>query len=104
MNTKDYIEAAKQRLDLPSDYALAKVLGVAKQTVSNYQNGKTQLDEPIARRVAEILGIHPGLVLLDMQRERAKTPEDKSLWQEIYKGFLSLSLLAKSGGGFALPR
>lgn len=95
MNTTEYLDAVKKRLEIESDYALSKSLGVAKQTVSNYRNGKTHLDEKAARRVGEILNIHPGLVVLDMQRERARTSEEKTLWSDIYKGFLLLLRPAK---------
>lgn len=90
MNTIEYMAALKKRLGIDSDYALAKALGVTKQTVSRYAKGIGQFDDEVARRVASILEMHPGLVMLDMHRERAKTPEDRSIWLEIYKGFLTL--------------
>lgn len=95
MNTLEYIDAVKQRRGVTSDYALAKELGVAKQTISNYRKGKTHFDDAVCRRVAEILGMHPGLVMLDMQRERAQTPEARTVWQEVFEGFLTLLPRAK---------
>lgn len=90
MNTNEYLDAVRVKRELPSDYAVAKLLGITRQTISGYRNGGKQFDDAIARRVAEVLGIHPGLVMLDMHRERSKTPEDRSVWQEIYKGFRTL--------------
>ncbi|HJV86930.1 MAG TPA: helix-turn-helix domain-containing protein [Noviherbaspirillum sp.] len=90
MNTAEYLDALRAKLDLPSDYALQKVLGVTKQQVSRYRKGHDVFSDEVALRVAEFLGRHPGLVMLDMHRERAKTPESKALWQEIFKGFLLL--------------
>lgn len=100
MNTIEYMAALKKRLVIDSDYALSKALGVTKQTISRYSKGVGHFDDDVARRVAAILEMHPGLVMLDMHRERAKTPEDRSVWQEIYKGFLTLLPRAK-GVGFA---
>lgn len=95
MNTIEYIDALKQRLGIDSDYALSKRLGIAKQTMSSYRMGKTHFDDAVCQRVGEILGVHPGLVMLDMQRARAKTPQERSVWQEIYQGFLILLQPAK---------
>lgn len=90
MNTIEYMDAVKKRRGITSDYALSKELGVTKQSVSRYSKGIGHFDETVCSRVAEILGIHPGLVMLDMQRERAKTPQERNVWQEIYMGFRML--------------
>jgi hypothetical protein len=95
MNTLEYLEAVKTRLGIESDYAVAKVLQMRQSTISGYRARGGQMDDDIAAKVAEILGIHPGLVMLDMHRARAKTPAEKSIWQDIYKGFLSLLPHAK---------
>lgn len=96
MNTIEYLDAAKSRLGIESDYALAKVMKMRASTISNYRSGRSQMDDDIAARVAQILGMHPGLVMLDMHRERAKTPAEQSIWQEIYKGFRTLLPHAKT--------
>lgn len=98
MNTIEYMAAVKKRLGIDSDYAFSKALGISRQAVSRYSKGHGQFDDDVARRVAEILGIHPGLVMLDMHRERAKTPQEQSIWQEIYKGFRTLLAPAKGAG------
>jgi hypothetical protein len=102
MNTIEYMAAVKARLGIDSDYAFSKALGITRQAVSRYSKGHGQFDDDIARRVAAILDIHPGLVMLDMRRERAKTPEDRSIWQEIYKGFRTLLPHAELGMRVAL--
>lgn len=96
MNTIEYLDAAKSRLGIESDYALAKVMKMRASTISNYRSGRSQMDDDIAARVAQILGMHPGLVMLDMHRARAKTPAEQSIWQEIYKGFRTLLPHAKT--------
>ncbi|MGK5049870.1 DUF3693 domain-containing protein [Janthinobacterium sp. GB4P2] len=104
MNTMEYMGAVKLALRIESDYALSKALNVTRQTVSRYVQGKGYFDDAVAVKVADLLKIHPGLVILDMHRERAKTPAEQTIWQEIYQGFLTLLPLAKSVGSIALPR
>ncbi|OEZ93493.1 helix-turn-helix protein [Janthinobacterium sp. HH106] len=104
MNTMEYMGAVKAALGIESDYALSKALNVTRQTVSRYVQGKGYFDDAVAVKVAELLQIHPGLVMLDMHRERAKTPAEQTIWQEIFEGFHVLLLHAKSGRSLALPR
>lgn len=104
MNTLEYIDAVKAALKIESDYAVAKALNIRTSTISGYRARGGQMEDDIAAKVAHIIGKHPGIVMLDMHRERAKTPQDKAMWQEIFEGFLQLSLHAKSGRSVALPR
>lgn len=102
MNTLEYMAALKKRLNIESDYALSKALGVSKQAVSRYAKGHGQFDDEVAIRVADLLDMHKGLVLLDMHRERAKTPQERKVWQDIFQGFLTLLLPANVGEGNTL--
>jgi hypothetical protein len=105
MNTLEYLDAVKKRLGVESDYAVAKALKMRPSTIAGYRARGGQMDDEIAAKVAQVLGVHPGLVVLDMHRERARTPAEQSIWQEIYKGFLTLLPHAKFGGERrALPR
>lgn len=104
MNTLQYLDAAKSALKIESDYALAKALKLTSSAVSNYRAGRSHMDDETACKIAEIIGMHPGLVMLDMHRERAKSPKDAALWKEIFEGFHTLSLRAKSVRSLALPR
>lgn len=97
MNTIQYLDKAKEVRGLQSDYALAKYLGIRQSTISGYRAGKSQMDDVIAQKLANAIGIHAGIVMLDMHRERAQTPEEAGIWQEIAKGFLTLLLPAKKG-------
>ena len=99
MNTLEYLDAIKKRIGKESDYAVAKVLEIRESTIAGYRKRGGQMDDEIAARAAAILGLHPGLVVLDMHRERAKTPAEASIWQEIYKGFQTLLPHARRGKG-----
>jgi hypothetical protein len=94
MKTYEYLDAVRKKLDLPSDYALQKPLGVTKQQLSRYRTGLDSLSDGIALQVAEILQLDGGRVLLDMHIERSKTPEIRAAWasvmEKISESFLNL--------------
>ena len=93
MRTVDYLDACKQKLELSSDYQLAKALGLTRSALSAYRNNGGTFSPATAKKVAEILGLHPLRVRADAELERAKTPEDRALWRE---------LAAKIGGVLAV--
>lgn len=99
MKTVDYMDRVMREKGIPSDYALAKVLGVTKQTVSRYRLGITQFDDSVALRVAELLDIEPGIVLIDMHAERTKNDDVRSVWERVSAGFPALLLQANSARG-----
>lgn len=104
MTTIEYLDAVKKALNITSDYALAKALGISKQAVSRYYSKGGGFDDDVARKVASYLGLNAGLVMLDMHQQRAQSPETAALWKEIYKGFRTLSRRAKTGGELLLAR
>lgn len=83
MRTPEYLDLLREKLHLPSDYALQKPLNVSKSAVSNYRNGRDFFSDAIAVRVAELAGIEPWKVLLDSHIERSKTPETKAAWVDL---------------------
>lgn len=101
MDTQDYVAAIRLKLGITSDYALAKVFGVTKQAAGRWTKGLNGFDDVSARRAAELLEMHPGLVMIDIHRERAKDPAVRAVWQEIFQGFLTLLPHAKSGKGYS---
>lgn len=80
MKTPEYLELVKRKLDLPSDYALAKILGVTRSAISLQQAGKTAMGDETAVKVAEVLSMPVGRVLIDVHMERSKSPEVKAAW------------------------
>jgi hypothetical protein len=75
MKAGNWIDKVKASKGLPSDYAVAKILGLSRFTVSGYrQRPDATLDEDIAIKVANVLGERPEAVVLDQVAERAKDP------------------------------
>jgi transcriptional regulator with XRE-family HTH domain len=82
--TIQYLDALKKRLDLPSDYAAAKVLGVTRQAVSKYRNGQSVFDEATAARAAELLGIDPLEVISACKAESAPDAFMRKVWENAW--------------------
>lgn len=87
MKTHDYMAALKSALHISSDYALAKALGVAQQTTSRWSQGKGTIDDNLAPRVAEILGLSAEQVLFDLHAERERSPELRAIWTKAARSF-----------------
>lgn len=87
MKTTEYLDSVKHKLDLPSDYALSKVLGITRESVSALRNGKNCMGIETCMKVAEILAIDEHIVYSDAQLERAKTPELMQFWQAVSEKF-----------------
>ncbi|MEZ0208928.1 MAG: DUF3693 domain-containing protein [Candidatus Paceibacterota bacterium] len=84
-STINYVDAAKEKLGIESDYGIAKVLDVNRATVSLWRNGKGSMDDYAAAKIAVILGVDPMEVIASANAEREKTDERKEFWQDFYK-------------------
>lgn len=69
--TNEVLDRIKSELDLPSDYAISKVLGVTKTTVYDYRANRRSFADNVAIKAAEILNIEPFEILTKLYRERA---------------------------------
>ena len=87
MKTADYLDAVKRKLDLPSDYALAKTLSLSRSAVSLLQSGKNGMSDETAIKIAEILQIPVAKVLLESHIERSKAPEVRAAWTGMMEKF-----------------
>ncbi|MFZ4878454.1 helix-turn-helix domain-containing protein [Janthinobacterium sp. Mn2066] len=87
MKTSEYLDAVKKALALPSDYAVSKVLGITRESVSALRNGKNGMGIETCMKIAEILQVDEHIVYADTQIERAKTPEMVNFWRSISEKF-----------------
>ena len=88
MKTVDYLGAIKKRHNIKSDYAVAKLLKVSRQTISGYRNTGSTFDHVVAARAAALLDLDPVKVLADIEverAERAKLPEQREVWERVVK-------------------
>lgn len=83
MNTINYIEAAKRKLGITSDYAIAKELGMSKAAFSRYKTGGRVIDDYTAAKLAEVLGIEPIEVIAAANAEREKDSAKVAFWRRL---------------------
>lgn len=85
MKPVDYLEAAKKALGLPSDYALAKVMGIDRGRLHKLKTGTRPMDTAEMLWLATTLEADPGLVVADLAEQREKNKAKK----DFLRGFLS---------------
>jgi plasmid maintenance system antidote protein VapI len=86
--TNTLLDEVREIKGVTSDYALAKLLGVRPQTVSNYRRGRTQMSDEMALRAARMMDRRLAPLLAELAAERATNPEIAKTWREAAK-FLS---------------
>jgi len=85
--TVEYLDAVKAKLRLPSEYALAKALGITQQSVAQYRNGRSALGIETSMKIGELLGVDGHAVYADGQIERAKNAQVLDFWKQISEKF-----------------
>ncbi len=86
--TIQYLDAVKERHSIISDYALAKVLGVRQNTISNYRTGRSGMDTTTAAKVAELLAVNALEVIAATEIERAKREDVRKFWMRYAAAFV----------------
>ncbi len=81
--TRSLLDALKIKLNLRSDYALAKYLGVTTVTMSRWREGKN-FGDGNAVRVADLLGLSRAYVVACMHAQSAEQDTETSgVWRQI---------------------
>jgi plasmid maintenance system antidote protein VapI len=83
MSTISYLEKAKEALNIKSDYALAKHLGISRFTMSGYITGRRTIDNYTAAKLAEALDIDPMEIIAAAEEEREKDEKKRDFWRQI---------------------
>jgi transcriptional regulator with XRE-family HTH domain len=86
MHTISYIEEAKKKLGLVSDYGIAKKLGMSQAAFSRYKSGERVIDDYTAAKLAEVLKISPLEVIAAANAEREKDSGKADFWRKIATG------------------
>jgi len=82
----ELLDMLKVMYDLPSDYAVAKKIGLTRSNVSSLRNSKSFFNDYNAINIAELLELDPLKVVASCQYERAKKKGSKELenfWEKI---------------------
>lgn len=83
MNTNEILDAIKARYNLPSDYAVHKLLGVTHQQIGNYRKGKSLMGDDAALKAAELLDLEPDYLFACLHAERAGDSEVSKVWSSL---------------------
>jgi transcriptional regulator with XRE-family HTH domain len=78
-----FLDRAKQRARLPSDYALAKRLGVLPSRISNWRRGENVPDERAITKLCELAGEDPDFTIAAIQALRASNDDARRAWTQI---------------------
>lgn len=108
MTPAEYLEAAKAALNLPSDYAIAKAMGIDGGRLLKLKRGTRPMDEAEAIWIATTIQADPAQVMADLAEQREKNPKKK----DFLKGFMkraaalaaiccTLGLISFDGAGSA---
>lgn len=89
MKPAEYLDAAKARLNVTSDYELAKRFAVGRSVISMVRTGERSVPLDVAFRLAIVLEMDPAQVVADIESQQEKNPTKRSFWT----GFISRAAL-----------
>lgn len=82
MDINQLIDEAREAMKVPTDYALAKAIGMDNKRLYDYRHGKTKPDAYAATRLALACGRDPMAVIAEIEAQAAKQPARRSFWQD----------------------
>lgn len=86
MNTTNMVlDRLQKELDLPSGYAIAKVLGVTKTAIYDYRGNKRNLSDEVAKKAAKLLKMDEFELLCNLRKDRASSDFEKEVWERMIK-------------------
>jgi transcriptional regulator with XRE-family HTH domain len=85
INTTFLLSAIKSKHCTPSDYRVAKMLGLSTTTVSGYRCKGEMPSDITLSKISELLKVPPHILYAAIQHERARDPSAKRVWAETYR-------------------
>ena len=79
------LERAKARSNIESDYRLAKVLSINSSAIYNYRAGLSFPNDKILTQLCALSGDDVAVLAAEIQAERSRSEEGKSMWLMIAK-------------------
>lgn len=77
------LDSIKTRHGLKSDYAVCKLIGCSTQLLANWRHGRNLPDEKWCQLLAAAAGVDPLILAAQVQAQRSKTDEARTLWEAI---------------------
>lgn len=81
MDINELLDCAKTRANLPSDYALAKVLGTKNGVISHWRKGKRHPSNEEAVKLATLAGLEEMRVIAEIEMHTANTEKKREFWK-----------------------
>jgi hypothetical protein len=85
LTTRELLAAVKAAQAIPSNYALARVLGVPENTVANWHTGRNLPSDEWSAKLAALARLDPDHVVACVHAERAQNDDVRALWTRIAK-------------------
>lgn len=99
MTTNELLDAVKAKHSITSDYKLAQHLKLTDAAIAHYRKGRSMLDDRVAMRVADALGVAGEYVLASIHAERAEKAGEDGLaltWRNVAEKFRAAERKAMS--------
>lgn len=84
LQTAQYFDLIIQKYDLPSDYALAKYLGISAGLISKHRSKQFGFGADLGLKIADALNIDPAILLLNGIYASAKRTAEKNALMRLY--------------------
>ncbi|WP_230042129.1 hypothetical protein [Escherichia coli] len=82
----DYIDELKEKLEITSDYGIAKHLGIARQTMTKIRNGAV-LNSEMCFKIANELKRHPMEIIATARAQKERNNEFRAFWIKMAKEY-----------------
>jgi hypothetical protein len=81
----EVLDRAKRVQKVTSDYKLSLTTGIGESSLFAYRNKGVLPDEINCKKLADAMGEDAALLTVEMQAQRAKSPEAREVWLNIAK-------------------
>lgn len=79
----EFLDRAKARALIVSDYQLAKLIGKNQNVITHYRHGRSLPNEETVQQICILSGDDPDLVMAQIQAARAKEGPARVMWSRI---------------------
>lgn len=93
MDPNEYLDAAKQKRGLKSDYELAQELETTTGCISNYRHGRSIPDAYTMARLAEMIEGDPMTAIAAAEAKRAKSEKARKFWKNLLSTAALLAIM-----------
>lgn len=82
MEINELLNQCMTKLDVKTDYVLAKEMGIHTALISMYRGGKREPDEYACLKIAEVLDLDAETLMVHFAARKAKNPKVKEYLQK----------------------